>query len=362
MSTHSQPDEAAIAKFLSQTEFAAAAFTPIAGDASTRSYRRARIGDKSAILLLAPPAAEAPECPPDASPEERARLGYNACARLAGPNLTAFTAIARVLRDVGLSAPAIYADDPAKGFALIEDLGDDLYVKSASGDDEAPLYENAVRALVHLHHAAPPPPRQANYRMLSYDATAMRAETHLLMEWYWELKTGHAPSADLIAQYQGLFDAAIARLSAPSAIVLRDYHAENLLWLPHRDGVARVGIIDFQDGLIGHGAYDLVSLLEDARRDVAIDLQQAMIDFYVKDASQSIDNFDTDQFMLDYNILAAQRNAKILGIFARLYLRDKKNRYLDFLPRVEAHFARDLKRAGLEDISKFMTSHMAVFS
>ena len=349
-----------IKQFLSATQFADAQFQPIAGDASTRSYRRAKAQGKQAVLLIAPPGAEAPDCPRDASPAERQRLGYNACARLAGPNLHAFSAVAKMLRDAGMSAPEIYAEDAVTGLALIEDLGDGLYVREAVGEREEPLYHAAVMALVHLHQQAPAPPNNDDYAMLSYDETALGAEVELLTQWYWELKTGAPPSDDFKAEFRGLFDEAIARLSRPSAIVLRDFHAENLLWLPEREGVRRVGVIDFQDGLVGHSAYDLVSLLEDARRDVDEALQQKMVAAYLNSARERIDGFDADQFADDYAILAAQRNAKILGIFARLYVRDKKERYLDFLPRVEAHFAKDLRRHGLEKLNAFVTAHLPV--
>ena len=139
-------------------------------------------------------------------------------------------------------------------------------------------------------------------------------------------------------------------------MVLRDYHAENLLWLPDREGQARVGVIDFQDGLIGSPAYDLVSLLEDARRDVDPELAIAMIGHYVFNAEQR-GEFNRDQFLADYAILALQRNAKILGIFARLASRDGKARYLDFLPRVEAHFHSDLRRAQAAPVLRFFKDH-----
>ncbi len=157
-------------------------------------------------------------------------------------------------------------------------------------------------------------------------------------------------------EYRAAWAPVLAKLPAPSIMALRDYHAENLLWLPARDGFKRAGIIDFQDGLVGNPAYDLVSLLEDARRDVAPELADAMIRRYALGAAKLIDFNETD-FRRDYAILGAQRNAKILGIFARLINRDGKPRYADFFPRVEGHFRRDLAHPDLAPVAAFFRAH-----
>ncbi len=341
------------AAFLGAAGWGAARAEAIAGDASTRSYERLRLGERTAVLMNAPPAAESAPCPPDATDAERRELGYNAMARLAGPNLNAFLAIARALGDAGLSAPEVYAADPETGFALIEDLGDWLYARAIpDGADETALYANAVDALLALREADPEPPCGARYRMLSYDRLAMEAEVALVTEWWWACKTGARPSPDLAAEHAAAWDAVLAELSAPHALILRDYHAENLLWLPDRAGHRRVGVIDFQDGLFGHAAYDLVSLLEDARRDVAPGLAEDMIARYCE-RSGSAPGFDAQAFRRDYAILGAQRNAKILGVFARLIRRYGKPRYAQFLPRVEAHFRSDLARPALAPVRAF---------
>lgn len=342
------------AAFLKESGWTRADIVPLAGDASTRRYLRLEQDGRRALLMLAPPAAETAACPPQASKAERRALGYNALARLAGPNLNAFTAIAGALRQAGLSAPEVYAADPAQGFAVIEDLGDDLYARVADAANERELYETAVDALLHLRAHPPIRPKTTAYNMLDYDRTAMIAETELLTEWCWPLKRNESISGDLQAEYSAIFGALIDVLAAPHAIVLRDYHAENLLWLPQRGDVRRVGLIDFQDALYGHAAYDLVSLLEDARRDVAPALAEAMIARYCAGAGE----LDEDAFRRDYAVLAAQRNAKILGIFARLARRDQKLRYLDLLPRVEAHFRRDLAREPLAPLRRFMARHL----
>ncbi len=343
--------------FLDQSGWGAAIALPMAGDASTRSYERLSLGGRTAVLMNAPPAAEGAACPPDASPAARRALGYNAMARLAGPNLNAFTAIAAALRGAGLSAPEIYAADAARGFAVIEDLGDDLFARAIpNGADETTLYSAAIDALLALHEAAPAAPAQATYRMLTYDLAAMEAEVMLVPDWYWPHLKGEGAGEALKAEYAAAFADVLARLPAPSTLVLRDFHAENLLWLPQRAGGARAGVIDFQDGLIGNPAYDLVALLEDARRDVSPALAEAMIRRYAEGARRFCD-FDEAAYRRDYAILGAQRNAKILGIFARLIRRDGKPRYADFFPRVEGHFTRDLQHPELAEAARFFRRH-----
>ncbi len=344
-------------EFLARAGFADATATPITGDASTRSYERLMLHGRPAILMNAPPAAESAACPPGASHEERRRLGYNAMARLAGPNLNAFTAIAETARAAGLSVPEIISADPATGFAIIEDLGDELFARAIpKGAPEFELYAAAIDSLLALRKAAPPPPDRRGYKMLSYDETAMEAEIMLVLDWYWPHLKGAPAGDDLRAEYLAAWTGVLALLPPPSLIVLRDYHAENLLWLANRKDFRRAGIIDFQDGLVGNPAYDLVSLLEDARRDVSPELSRAMIRRYAQGAA-AFSDFDEAAFLRDYAILGAQRNAKILGIFARLINRDKKPRYADFFPRVEGHFRRDLAHPDLAPVAKFFARH-----
>lgn len=341
------------AAFLAAAGWGGAEAVPLAGDASTRSYQRLRRNGAPAVLMIAPPGAEAPPCPPGAAEAVRRSLGYNAMARLAGPNLNAFVALSKALREAGLSAPEVYAADAEAGFALLEDLGDDLFARVAGKIDEETLYRAAVETLAALHAAAPAPPASEAYAMLDYDTLALEAEALLLIEWYWPLKKGGDAPESLCAEYAGLWRKTLAGLSAPAAFVLRDYHAENLLWLPSRAGVKRVGVIDFQDALYGSAAYDLVSLLEDARRDVDPALAERMAAWYLERSGA-----EPDAFRRDYAILAAQRNAKILGIFARLAKRDAKPRYLDLLPRVEGHFRRDLARPELAGLRSFFVEHL----
>ncbi|WP_425410333.1 aminoglycoside phosphotransferase family protein [Hyphococcus sp.] len=351
-------DEARFA-FLDKAGWADAKATPLAGDASSRRYERLEKNGLPAILMIAPPGAEEAACPAAASEQERRTLGYNAMARLAGPNLNAFTSVSNMLRQTGLSAPEVYSADAQSGFALIEDLGDDLFARVAGDIDETTLYSAAIDALAHLHLGGVSPPAAPGFQMLDYDALALEAEVMLLLQWYWPLKKNASASDDQCSEYIQLWREAFGALSAPHAPVLRDYHAENLLWLPDRKADARVGIIDFQDALFGHAAYDIASLLEDARRDVSPELANAMLSRYYDRTGEGVDR---GEFERDYAILAAQRNAKILGIFARLAKRDNKPRYLDLLPRVEAHFRDDLKREPMGALAEFMKKHFPEWS
>lgn len=355
VNTPSRADERA--DFLRRTPFAGAIARPLAGDASTRRYDRLTLDGRTALLMDAPPAAEAAACPPTASPDERRALGYNAMARLAGPNFHAFNAIADALRGAGLAAPEIFAADASAGFALLEDFGDDLYARAIeAGADAEALYAAAVDALLHLRAARPPAPQSAQYAMQTYDATALEAEIALVPDWYWAFRKGRSPDPKDRAGYFAAWGPALASISAPASIVLRDFHAENLFWLPRNAGVRRVGLIDFQDGLVGQPAYDLASLLEDARRDVDQGLAARMIARYCAGAARA-GGFDEAAFRRDYAVLAAQRNAKILGIFARLVKRDGKLRYQGFLPRVESYFRADLQRPELAEVRRFIAAH-----
>lgn len=347
----------AIDSLLAGAGWSGASISPLAGDASSRSYMRLVLGDKKAVLMIAPPNAETAPCPPEATEAERKALGYNACARLAGPNLSAFLAIASALKMAGLSSPEVYAANHKDGLAIIEDLGDDLFARVAGRIDETKLYHAAADVLLRIRSDRPAPAPSSDYSMLSYDETALLAETDLLLDWYWPLKTGKQPDAQLRHEYTEIFGAMLQLLSSERVLVLRDYHAENLLWLPERKGPARVGLIDFQDGLLGSPAYDLVSLLEDARRDIAPELSQSCYEYYCQQALAA-GAFDPHAFETDFATLAAQRNAKILGIFARLAKRDGKPRYLDMLPRVEKHFRRDLNRPVAKPLRDFIVRHL----
>lgn len=350
--TRSEADRRAHARqtFLKAAGWGDAPLEAFPGDASTRAYFRVNDGARKAIMMDAPGGAEAPACPPDADPETRARLGYNAQARLADSNVSAFAALSGALAARGYSAPRIFEADLQEGFLLLEDLGDDLFARVIpSRAHEGTLYAAAVDTLAAIYRStfeAEPASTGASWRILDYDETALLAETHLFLDWY-AGEAGDAPGPAARADWDAAWRAVLPVLDAHApGLVLRDFHAENLIWLPDRAGEASVGLLDFQDALFGHPAYDLMSLIEDARRDVPAQLAAPLTERFFKAAGLR----DSAAFDAAAAVIAAQRNAKILGIFVRLARRDGKARYLDLLPRVAAHFVRDLDHPALAPV------------
>jgi len=339
----------AMHEFLVRAGWGEATRLPLPGDASTRRYVRLQDKGHTALLMDQPQAAETPAAPADATPNERRALGYNAVARLAGADCGRFVAAANFLRAKGLSAPQIYADDTAQGFVLIEDLGDDLFADAlTNGADDVQLYGAAAEVLARLHtHHAPDllPPDKAFH---AYDETALLAEVDLLTEWFFPVALGRKAGEDEVEGHREAWRKALAPFqNGQSVFVHRDYHAQNLIWLPQRSGVARVGLIDFQDAVAGAKAYDLISLVEDARRDVSPALGEATTAHYLQAMREQATAVDTQLFAQEMAVFAAQRNAKIVGIFARLSRRDGKPRYLAYLPRVWSYLSRDLDHPAL---------------
>jgi hypothetical protein len=335
--------------FLAQAGWSNSELVGLRGDASTRRYYRVYRGGRNAMLMDQPQNAEAPPCPPSATPEERRVLGYNAVARLAGANCARFIATANYLRDRGLAAPEIFAADPAQGFVLLEDFGDDLYSEVVgNGADEFALYCAATDAIAHLHNEAAPQLLAEEMPLYVYDIHACLAETDLMTEWFFPLALGRAAKPDEVLEHRALWREALEKIpSTRSVFVHRDYHAQNLFWLPARNGLVRVGMIDFQDALAGNRSYDLMSLLEDARRDVAPELALAMRNRYLAAVNADGCTLDEAAFAAEAAVTAAQRNAKIAGIFARLANRDGKRRYLSLVPRVWRYLERDLSHPVL---------------
>jgi N-acetylmuramate 1-kinase len=308
--------------FVASTDWAGATRKPLAGDASNRRYDRLHLHGKTAVLMDAP--------------------------RDKGEDIRPFVRIARFLSGLGLSAPTIMAEDVEHGFLLLEDLGDDLFARviPRQPDLERPLYEAATDALIHLHRAAPLDD------LKPYDPAVMLDMAALAWRWY----LGGALAEDTTSEQA--FRAAFARVlqthaSATPVLIQRDYHAENLLWLPGRDGPARVGLLDFQDAMKGHPAYDLVSVLQDARRDVPPAIEEAMITRYVAATGQD----DTD-FRAAYAVLGVQRNLRILGVFGRLCLMNGKPHYVDLIPRVWDLLLRDLDHPALSSVAKLITDSL----
>lgn len=304
-----------ISEFLHEAGWRGAAIEPLPGDASFRRYFRIRRDGDTAMLMDAPPPEEDP-----------------------GP----FLDVAAWLSAEGHRAPAILAERRERGLVLIEDFGEhrmrDWLEENPQAERET--YEKAIDALVALHRSPPGP-------LPPYDMETYQREAGLFTEW-WCAAAGIDVDA---AAYTAAWNEALAPMlprQQPGVTVLRDYHAENIMLLP--DG--KQGLIDFQDALVGHAAYDLVSLLQDARRDVAPELERAMLDHYLSQADVP------DEFLADYARLGAQRNAKIVGIFARLWKRDNKPRYLSMIPRVWEAMERDLAHPALAPVAHWFDANL----
>jgi aminoglycoside/choline kinase family phosphotransferase len=309
---------AVIDSFLSANGWGAAERHPLAGDASFRRYIRLHRGDERAMLMDAPP------------PQEDVRT---------------FLRIARLLHDMGFSAPDILAADDEAGLLLLEDLGDETYTRVlAAGGDETALYTLATDVLIDLHKRCE---AAALKDIPPYDDQRLLDEAALLVDWYLPAVRGVPTDARLRAAYLDLWrdSFAVARQAAET-LVLRDYHVDNLMLLDGRDGVAACGLLDFQDAVVGPASYDLVSLLEDARRDVPGDLAAAMLARYL----DAFPELDRDAFRASYAAMGAQRSAKIVGIFTRLDRRDGKPVYLEHIPRVWRWLEGDLAHPALRDL------------
>lgn len=305
----------AAARFLTRAGWGGADRRHLAGDASDRRYERLRAGAATAVLMDNPPGG--------------------------ADDPAAFVAVARHLRGLGLSAPEVRAEDTTAGFLLLEDLGDDLYARLLEADSarEAQLYGAAVDVLCHVQAA----PALAGLPDLS--ATDWAQAAGFALEWYAFAVTGKVPPP---ADFLVALEAALRRhADGPRVLILRDFHAENLLWLPGRAGLARVGLLDFQLGQLGQPGYDLVSLLQDARRDVAPETEAAMIARFVAATGAAPDTFSAQ-----YATLGAQRALRILGIFARLCLVAGKPGYVRLMPRVWGQLRRNLAHPALAELKE----------
>jgi tRNA threonylcarbamoyl adenosine modification protein YjeE len=344
---------AAFRHFLLGEGMAGAPRTHVQGDASTRVYERLAHGGRNYVLMNA---KRRPDGPP-----VRGGLPYSAIAHLA-EDVKPFVAMARALRERGFSAPQVHAADLNDGFLLLEDLGTEGVVE---GDPPAPIeerYSAAVDLLAELHRQ----PAAATltvapgieYRLPPYDIDAFLIEAELLLDWYMPHRDG-VVSAAARSEFTALWrDALSHAYDQPATWVLRDYHSPNLLWLPEREGLARVGLLDFQDALMGPTPYDLVSLLQDARVDVPDGLEIALLGRYVKARLDADTEFPTSAFVQLYVTLGAQRATKILGIFARLDKRDGKPQYLRHIPRIWRYLRRALIHPALGDLKAWYDAHV----
>jgi len=348
-----------IITFLKEAKWNKAERVAVPGDASTRRYERLNMDGAIAVLMDAPKGAEAPSEPEGASIADRQALGYNALARLAGPNPEAFACIANELTKRGFSAPKIIAADLDKGFMLLEDLGDDLYARVIADNpaQERPLYEAAIEMLAAIYRSSFPAKMEFQgepWRVRDYDAAALQAEADLFLDWYAK-DLGRDIQGPAREEWSAIWAELFKSLDAHAAgLALRDFHAENIFWLPERQAISCVGLIDFQDGLFAHPAYDLVSLIEDARRDVSPDLATPLLKRFCEKAGLKYGA----KFKTAYAVMGAQRNAKILGIFVRLAERDGKPHYRDLIPRVAAHFKSNLEDPKCADLKAWIETYV----
>jgi aminoglycoside/choline kinase family phosphotransferase len=331
-----------IASFLSGTGWEEAQRTQLGQDASTRRYFRLKRADGSSTLLMDAPRIEAAPCPPEADEATRLQMGWNATSRLAASRVDAFTAIAKYLRNRGFSAPSVLFEDFGEGreFARLIERGD---------QGEIVLYTAAASVMAALH-AEPAPAKLTDWPILDYDGLALRVNADIFPEWLPHLESSMTLSDAQLARWETEREALVAQaLSFPRDFSLRDYHAENLLWLPDREGRARVGLLDFQDAVNGWDGWEMAMLVQDARRTVSYEASEAAIHTYLDGTGKTRAAFDTR-----LAVLGALNALRITGLFARLAVRDKKTRYLDFMPRQKYHLAQNLAHPACAGMADFV--------
>jgi len=326
------------------------------GDASTRAYARLSADGASVLLMDAP---RQPDGPPI-----RDGRSYSRIAHLAEDMARPFTAIAAVLRRTGLSAPEVLAHDLDRGLLLVEDLGDRLFGAEivAGRTSQGELWRAAVDALIALRGVPVPPslslPDGTRYVLPRRDRAAFEIEIELLLDWYWPAVKGAAVPESVRSEFNALWAPVLDRLLAlPGGWFLRDYHSPNLVWLPERTGVARVGILDFQDALDEHFAFDLVSLLQDARVTVPQEQEANLFAHYCAEVQRREPGFDAATFAAAYSDFGTQRNTRLLGLWLRLLKRDGKPQYLQHIPRTWGYLARNLRASQLVPLAAWYDHH-----
>jgi tRNA threonylcarbamoyl adenosine modification protein YjeE len=332
----------ALRQFLDGADYGEAGRLRMAGDASTRSYARL-VRDDGVVILM-----NSPRRPDGAAIYDG--QSYSAAVHLA-EDVKPFVALAGGLRERGFSAPAIHHADLDAGFLITEDFGSASFVE---GDPPAPIaerYEAATDMLAALHRETLPEvlplAPQLTYTIPTFDTDALLVEVGLMPEWYLPDR-GSALTESLRSEFVAMWRDLLGKpASAQRTWVLRDFHSPNLIWLGERQGIAKVGIIDFQDAVLGPAAYDLVSLLQDARIDVPEQLELALLTRYIKMRLASDKGFDPAGFAEQYAIMSAQRNTRLLGTFARLNRRDGKPQYLRHQPRIWTYLTRSLAHPAL---------------
>ena len=322
------------------------------GDASTRAYERlVDASGRSAILMIAPPRAPGPPL--------RFGKSYAEIARLS-TDIRAYLSVGEGLRALGYSVPKIYAHSAADGLALIEDFGAET-IADANGVNPS-RYAEAAALLADLHQRALPRELLFDgelHALPVYDIDAMLIEVELALDWYAPAVARGAPSSGARMQFLGLWRELLTPvLESPLTWTLRDYHSPNIHWLERRNGLSRLGLIDFQDAVLGPPAYDVASLLQDARQNVPEDVEHRLVALYIRRRALADPSFDPQTFVLAYALMGAQRATKILGLFTRLDRRDGKPQYLRLLPRIEQTLSRNLDHSALEPLRRWFEQHL----
>jgi N-acetylmuramate 1-kinase len=343
----------ALRQFLTDAGYADAKRQRMPGDASTRSYARLIREDGVVILMNSPPRPDGPAIYHGKS--------YSAAVHLA-EDVKPFVAIASGLRERGFSAPSIHHADLDAGFLITEDFGSAGFVE---GDPPRPIaerYQAAADMLAALHREALPEilplAPQITYAIPIFDTDALLVEAGLMLEWYLPDR-GAEPANNMRAEFVMMWRDLLSKpAAAPRTWVLRDFHSPNLIWLGERSDIARVGIIDFQDAVLGPAAYDLVSLLQDARIDIPESLELALLTRYITARRAADDRFDPAGFAELYAIMSAQRNTRLLGTFARLNRRDGKPQYLRHQPRIWTYLNRSLAHPALSRAREWYSANV----
>jgi tRNA threonylcarbamoyl adenosine modification protein YjeE len=337
----------AVRAFLDGSGWVGATRRHLQGDASTRVYERVALGPRHAVLMdWAPPAADAPRDP---------RAGHRA------RDVRAFVAVDEALRGLGLSAPEVLAADMTAGFLLLEEFPRD-WIYDGNGDPIAERYLESAAVLARIHSEPRPSvlplPGGGSHRLPPYGDAAFAVEAEFLPDWYVPHVTGRPVSAEGRAEFVALWADLIARLAAfEKSWVLLDYHSPNIHWLTGREGLARVGIIDFQDMMVGPSAYDVASLAQDARISVHPTLEAAVKQAYLTRRLRADPGFDTGDFEEAYAILTAHRASKILGVFARLAAHGRPL-YLKHMPRLREYLGRSLAHPVLKSYALWYQRHL----
>ncbi|MCI4645441.1 MAG: phosphotransferase [Hyphomonadaceae bacterium] len=355
MSFDTESRTAEIDSFLAKAGWADAARHPLGQDASTRRYIRLVRDDGARAMLMDAPGVEDAPCPPDADEATRLAMGWNAKTRLAASRVDAFVALAGELNARGLSAPQILATDTEAGLALIEDFGEGrefarLIERGAA--DEIELYTSAAELLADLHSAPPPEAARGHgetWPILDFDALALRSNADQFADWMpkhdQQMRWGEAAAERWAEEREALIAQAMAR---PRVFTLRDYHAENLIWLPERAGKARIGLLDFQDAVRGWAAWDMSMLTQDARREVSPAAREAAMAAYCAASGMSREALEAE-----LAIVGTLNALRIAGVFARL-IQNGKPRYADFLPRQLEILARNLRHPDVSGMASLV--------